>query len=91
MFFLNRLFIEMDEEGDGKINMKKLIKYLNKYYDNETAVVNAKKIMSSIDVDQSNDIEFFEFRMCNIDVDPDVLIYKLNEIRSALKRNNNGS
>lgn len=47
--------------------------------------------MSAIDVDHSNDIEFFEFRMCNIDLDPDLLINKLNEIRSNLKKNKNGS
>lgn len=29
--------------------------------------------------------------MCNVDVDPDILIEKLNEIRALLKKNNNGS
>lgn len=91
MFFLNRLFIEIDYDGTGSINEKKLSKYLSKFYDKETSKLNASKILSTIDVDQTSEIEFYEFRMCNVDVDPDILIEKLNEIRALLKKNNNGS
>lgn len=51
MFFLNRLFIEIDYDGTGSINEKKLSKYLSKFYDKETSKLNASKILSTIDVD----------------------------------------
>lgn len=55
---LNRIFIEMDTNNSGNIDHKKLSTYLQKFYDPETAKKHASVILQTIDVDNSNAIDF---------------------------------
>lgn len=62
-----------------------------KFYDDDIAKKNASTILQTIDVDNSNAIDFYEFRMCCVSIDPVKLMSKLNDIKGKIETNQNGA
>ena len=88
---LLKIFKEMDTNGDGMLNREELTTAYREIYSEKEALEEVNKIFETLDVNQSETIDFGEFVMANIDLKKVVNENRLMQIFTLVDKDGSGT
>ena len=66
--FAKSIFLELDENGDGKLSKQELINGYKKYFSEENTEALVNSIMKEVDTDDNGFIDYNEFLKATVDI-----------------------
>ena len=66
--FAKNIFLELDENGDGKLSKQELINGYKKYFSEENTEALVNSIMKEVDTDDNGFIDYNEFLKATVDI-----------------------